>query len=289
MRKEDIQMRDPFVLVQQERYILTGTTDADCWRGAPAGFDAYTSADLVHFTPAGRLFAPTPAFWATENFWAPEIHAYQDAYYLFATFKAPRVCRATAILRADSPLGPFTPHGSRAVTPPAWECLDGTLHVDDGGQPWLVFCHEWVQVGDGEICALRLADDLSGAASEPYRLFAASQAPWTKRVKHSSGMEGYVTDGPFLYRPQHGGLWMLWSSLSETGYAIGLAISESGDILGPWRQQEAPIYAGDGGHGMLFRDHAGQLHLAIHTPNKTPNERPIFLPVTETEDGLIIR
>jgi len=288
MKRDAIQMRDPFVLVHDGQYILTGTTDADCWRGQPTGFDAYTSTDLENFTLAGKIFAPSENFFGTQNFWAPEIHPYKGAYYLFASFKAPGRCRATAILRADTPLGPYLPHGAETVTPEDWECLDGTLFVDDAQQPWLVFCHEWVQIGDGAICARRLKPDLSGAESMPITLFSASKAPWAKKVRHSSGMEGHVTDGPFLYRPKGGGLWMLWSSLSESGYAIGLATSRSGDILGPWDQQPLPIYAGDGGHGMLFQDLQGILRLAIHTPNHTPEERPIFLPIQETGGSLRI-
>ena len=41
--------------------------------------------------------------------------------------------------------------------------LDGTLFVDAGGKPWLVYAHEWVQIGDGTIEAMPLKDDLSAA------------------------------------------------------------------------------------------------------------------------------
>jgi hypothetical protein len=63
-------------------------------------------------------------------------------------------------------------------------------------------------------------------------------------------------------------------------------VSDSGDVLGPWRQSEAPIYARDGGHGMIFRDFSGRLWMTLHQPNNTPNERPIWLEVTEQGDGL---
>lgn len=284
----DIQMRDPFVFVENGKYCLYGTTDKNCWRGPAAGFEAYESCDLVHFAPVGRVFAPGRDFWGTENFWAPELHKYRGGYYLFASFKAPGHRRATSILRADSPLGPFTPWGAQTATPAEWECLDGTLYVDGKGLPYIVFCHEWVQEGGGTICARRLKEDLSGPADEPVTLFAAADAKWTKLVRHSSGMTGHVTDGPFLYSPGNGPLWMLWSSLSETGYAIGLSISESGGILGPWRQQDQPLFGADGGHGMIFRDLGGTLRLAIHTPNHTPDERPVFLPVRETPAGFVL-
>ena len=36
---------------------------------------------------------------------------------------------------------------------------------------------------------------------------------------------------------------------------------------------------------MIFTDLSGQMRLTLHTPNKTPNERPVFLPIRETDDG----
>ncbi len=286
IRRSDIQMRDPYVFVENGLYYLYGTTDPDCWHGAPVGFDVYIGDTLESFEYAGRAFAPSPGFWGTQNFWAPELHKYRGMYYLFASFKAPDRRRATSILRSPSPTGPFALFGDDSVTPPEWECLDGTLHVDTAGDPWVVFCHEWVQPGGGTVCARRLKADLSGAAGDPVTLFHASDAPWSNRVRHSSGIEGYVTDGPSMVYPAKGGLLMLWSSLCETGYAIGLAVSDNGNVLGPWRQQDKAVFSGDGGHGMVFRGLDGALRLAIHTPNKTPNERPVFLPVRETEEGL---
>ena len=286
--RENIHMRDPYMHVEGGTLYLYGTTDDDCWRGEPQGFKVYIGNDLNTFQEEKLIFAPSEAFWGKANFWAPELHVWQGSYYLFASFKAPGVCRGTSILKADKPEGPFAPWGSRVVTPEVWECLDGTLYVDSQGKPWVVFCHEWVQIGDGAVCAQRLTEDLSAPTGMIYTLFTASTAPWAKQVNHSSGISGYVTDGPFLYRPQNGELWLLWSSLAESGYAIGLARSVTGHITGPWVQSKAPLYSGDGGHGMVFTGLDGQLYLTIHTPNKTPDERPIFIPLQETKTGLVL-
>ena len=201
---------------------------------------------------------------------------------MFASFKAENVCRGTQILVADSPLGPFLPHSSTPVTPSDWECLDGTLHVDNEGKPWMVFSHEWVQVGDGEICAIPLREDLSAAAGEPVRLFTASQAPWTIEL-NSKGRKGYVTDGPWMHYLPDGELLILWSSHGESGYSIGIARSKSGKITGPWNQDKEPLYAKDGGHCMTFRDFNGALWVSFHHPDGYPNERPKFIPFLEDD------
>ncbi len=196
---------------------------------------------------------------------------------MFATFTGVDGHRGTQLLRASRPQGPFEPWSEGPVTPDGWQCLDGTLHVDDEGA-WLVFCHEWVQCGDGEICALGLTDDLRAGAGEASLLFRASEAPWVTGP--------LVTDGPFLHRLPDGQLLMLWSSMGARGYAMGLARSTTGSVLGPWVQDDEPIWAEDGGHGMVFRALDGQLHLTLHTPNETPRERAVLLPLAESGGSL---
>ncbi len=204
---------------------------------------------------------------------------------MFMSFKAEGVCRGTQILVADSPKGPFLPISDGPVTPRDWECLDGTLFVDNKAQPWIVFCHEWVQVGDGTIYALPLSADLTTATGLPQLLFYASEASWAQEI-NSNKRKGYVTDGPWLHRLANGGLLMLWSSFGAGAYTVGMARSESGDILGPWKQLPMPLYAGDGGHCMVFRTFDGQLLLAFHRPNGSPDERPYFALLRENGSSL---
>jgi GH43 family beta-xylosidase len=173
------------------------------------------------------------------------------------------------------------------VTPADWECLDGTFFEEDG-KPWMVFCHEWQQVGDGQICAMPLTADLKRAAGEPALLFRAGEAPWAFALQ-GRAPGSYVTDGPFMYRAGNGSLFMLWSSYGKDGkYCIGIARSESGRLAGPWKQSENPLYSADGGHGMLFTSRDGKLYLTIHRPNNTPYERPVFVEVFETEGTIAV-
>lgn len=291
MRASDVRMRDPFVLVRprEGRYYLFGTTDENLWRGPGTGFDVYVGSGLDAWEGPYPAFRPESGFWGTDNFWAPEVHEYGGSFYMFASFKAEGRRRATQILRADSPLGPYRIHSPEPVTPPDWECLDGTLYVDEAGAPWVVFCHEWLQTVDGEVCASRLSADLTRTEGDPVLLFRASEAPWTRPHKRRDGSfdpRSRVTDGPFLHRLGNGKLLMLWSSYTGAGYAMGGAVSERG-ILGPWVQQERPFVDSDGGHGMSFRGLDGRLYLAFHSPNDTPNERFRYFPVEESGDSLV--
>ena len=284
MLRSEINIRDPFVLVHDGVYYLYGTRGATCW-GAADGFDVYVSRDLENFDGPTACFENDGTFYADRNYWAPEVHEYKGAFYMFASFKNATMCRGTAILRADTPMGPFIPWSDGPVTPRDWECLDGTFHVDEQGVPYMVFCHEWVQVGDGTICALQLTDDLRAPVGEPRVLFSASEVSWGKVVRNSQGCEGYVTDGPFLWRLSTGELVCLWASFSETGYTEAQAMSESGTVQGPWKQVE-PLFWRDGGHGMVFRDLQGRLMLTLHSPNEHLLERPCFYPIEE-RDGVL--
>lgn len=274
MKRTDINIRDPYVLVEDGVFYLYGTRGETCW-GKADGFDVYTSRDLETWEGPFVCFHNDGSFWADRNYWAPEVHPWQGKYYMFASFKSEDRHRGTATLRADTPLGPFLPLSDGPVTPNDWECLDGTFYVDRAGHPWMVFCHEWVQVGDGEVLALPLTEDHSAAAGAPRLLFRASEATWCKRMHHSSGQEGYVTDGPFLWRTEDGTLLCLWASFSEQGYNEAVAVSDNGDIDGRFTQAE-PLFWNDGGHGMVFRAPSGQLYLTLHSPNGHLLERPCF-------------
>ncbi len=293
MKTVDIQIRDPFVVPDQDQqmYYLFGTTDRDCWYGPGQGFDCYRSKDLQEWDGPIPAFRPPDGFWGTMNFWAPEVHRFDDRFYMFASFKAEKRYRGTQILAADDVFGPYVPLTDDPVTPADWQCLDGTLHVDANGNPWIVFCHEWVQIHNGSVCAMRLTPDLRKAAGRPVFLFNASEAPWVGKPDWPENdpkrrFPSYVTDGPFLYRLANGTLIMLWSSLGAQGYAMGVSRSETGHVTGPWQHDTEPLWAEDGGHGMIFTTFDGRLMLTFHSPNKTPGERAVFVEIEEQGDRI---
>ena len=275
LKRENVILRDPFILpvLEEKAYYLYGTNHTlDFPYGKGRGFACYRSADLQEWEGPITIFEPPQEFAETIEFWAPEGHEYQGAYYLFATFHPKDANRGTWILRSERPDGPFVIWSRGAVTPPEWMCLDGTLFIEEDGSPWMVFCHEWVQIGDGTICAMPLTADLREADGDPVELFAGSSAPWGRPYPK----DAHVTDGPFLFWEKDR-LKMLWSSFGEYGYAMGLAESESGRVTGPWRQNETPLFAEDGGHGMRFRTFDGQLMATVHQPNGGNIEHPVFL------------
>ncbi|MFA7559196.1 MAG: glycoside hydrolase family 43 protein, partial [Sphaerochaeta sp.] len=251
--RADIQIRDPYLITDHGDIYLFGTTDTNPWNAPGVGFNAYKAVkdtNLEQWEGPFTVFSPPEGFWGTHDFWAPEVHRYQNHYFLFATFIGSGYNRGTQILESEHILGPYFPITNEAVTPNAWMCLDGTLYVDEEENPWIVYCHEWVQIHDGKIVAQRLTHDLIAPVGEPIVLFGAHEAQWSvprERRDGSGIIDARITDGPFFHRQRDGKLIMLWSSIGTQGYAMGCAISDSGHILGPWRQNPEALIATDGG------------------------------------------
>ena len=281
MTNQQINIRDPFVLCENGTYYMYGTRAKD-FGMRTGGFDVYVGTDLENWSAPREVFDSARYGMNAGSNWAPEVHRFGGLYYMFATFTQPNGRRGTYSLVSDSPLGPFRPNSEKPLTPEEWESLDGTLWVEDG-KPYLVFCHEHVQILNGTVCAVELSADLKAAVSQPTLLFYGSQAYGVP--ENPDGR--YVTDGPFLYRAANEKLYMIWSTCPPTGYYQGLCVSETGRVAGPWTQLP-PLYTKDGGHGMLFRDTDGRLRLTLHSPNRSLDERPVFFRAVEKENRLDI-
>jgi len=158
LKIEDINIRDPFILAKNGTYYMYASSTVD----GKGGVGVYTSKNLQDWTPRKQVMVLPDDNWSTGRIWAPEVHEYQGKYYLFATVNChiewkmakkdwcPYYYRGTQIFRADSPEGPFEAISQYPQTPMDFMALDGTFHVENG-TPYMVFCHEWVQMVDGTL------------------------------------------------------------------------------------------------------------------------------------------
>lgn len=304
---EEIAIRDPCILadsVTGTYYLYAATNKEERPRGW-AGVKTYKSKDLKTWEGPYLVFEIPEDSWANpqQGVWAPEVHAYKGKYYLFATLHNNQkplgvqkdttlpalMMRGTQIFVADNPEGPFITSGADARTPADWMALDGTLWEEDGA-PYMVFCREWVQVGDGTMEYVQLNADLSATAGTPQTLFRASEAPWVpaEPTELFPYPGCYVTDGCYLYRTKDGKLLMIWSSFGKDGYNIATARSESGKLAGPWTQDAEPLFSGNGGHGMLFTTFDGRLMLVFHYPNSGDTPHARLFELEDTGDSLSV-
>lgn len=275
MKNSEINIRDPFILSENGLFYMYGTRAKDfgCKVG---GFDVYISEDLENWSEPEECFNSTDNGMNTEVNWAPEVHKYNGKYYMFATFTMENGNRGTCILTADSPEGPFVLHSNGAVTPAEWMCLDGTLYVSKDNRPFIVFCHEHVQILDGTICYAELTEDLKSIKGEITTLFSASSPEWADEFEEG---KHFITDGPFLYRTKDDELIMIWSTFIDHKYAECMVRFPDGELSGNFEHLE-PLIKNDGGHGMIFSS-ADDLYLTYHTPNQTLFERPAFIKIKD--------
>ena len=280
-----VRVRDPFVLKYDGVWYMYGTGLKQ------DGYGCVYSTDLKNWSKPVRVYEPEGACDGEGDWWAPECHYYNGNFYLFATYRSAETGkRGVGIFRSPDPLGPFEIITDGHITPKESDSIDGTLYVDEDGQPWMIYVGEWTSSEDGigTMMAAKLSDDLTSFISEPILLF---------RAKEENSKNGFVTDGPCLYKTKGGRLIMLWSNFTESGYSVLVASSSSGRIDGKWRQQPGELYKatekhGDGGHAMLFTDDSGELIMSIHSPNMETDENPttaIFIPVEDTGDTLIAK
>ena len=281
---------DPSILAYDGKYYMASFV-CNGSANAEKGYEIYVSENLYDWSEPIRAFdaesCDNAAFDGYKNFWAPEIFEYKGKFYIFATYRSRTTeHRGCAVFRSDRPDGKYELITNGHLTPSDWDCIDNSLYVDENGDPWMIFVHEWTSMPNkiGGMCAVRMSEDLTELVGEITNLFYANDAPWAP----GNG----VTDGPFVYRFDSGKLAMIWSGWSPVGYCIGVAYSENG-VLGPWVQEEKCLYAKgigdyrfgrDGGHGFIFRDLEGKLRVAFHGPC---TQKGVYCPELDTSGDVL--
>ena len=67
MNLDKINLRDPYILVDNGRYYMYGSRGYELW-GECTGLDVYVSDDLVEWSNQTVVFERAEGFWANKNF-----------------------------------------------------------------------------------------------------------------------------------------------------------------------------------------------------------------------------
>jgi len=311
---ENLQIRDPYILVDNGTYYMYGTRSF-------GKLDVFTSTDLGVWTELAPAFAGGSDFWGNAAgssdvegklaaYWAPEVFAYEDAYYMFATFTKDEEAmnqQAVVILKSDSPAGPFTVWSEDArgykgaVTPADHSCIDGTLYIENG-VPYMIYVHqhqckaEGCNDGMGSMAYVQLTADLKSTVGEYIECFDASDLDWISTV---TGHAPTVTDGPEVYTAPDGQKYLLWSTHWDGDYCqiaskfdtlseseLFTAVVRKSTKIFPDTSEGTDVEV-DGGHGMIFTDLNGQDVLVLHAPN-AGSERAKFFNVTASASSISV-
>ena len=268
--RSDIGLSDPFIMAdaRSQQYYMTGT-----------GGGLWKSSDLEVWTYLGFPLQFNEAAWmgASPQVWASEIHCIDGKYYNFSTLTNGNITidsdghprRAVHIMSSTLPEGKYTliSGGDATYVPAEKTTLDASYFEDTDGKRYLIYCHEWIQNGNGTIEYIELRPDMKGTVGEGVVMTRAHDATWNTSP---------VTDGPYLFRTQTGRLGMIWTSWHGDRYVQGVAYSSTGKMNGPWVHEPLPITPDNYGHGMLFRTFEGQLLMSIHSHRTIDESRQIW-------------
>ena len=285
LKNEDINLRDPYILVHNGLYYMYGTRAKDCFTAPMYGFDCYVGTDLENWSEPVEIYHKTddnPADWA---YYAPECYEIDGKYYFFCSWREEGGDEYENILASDSPLGPFEPYAENI----AWG-IDATLVSEDG--TYYMINRSGMETGSpgpAGCYITELADDLSGAVSERQLLFTTEGAAWINPTGFN-GEANTTTDGPCPYRMSDGTLLVLWSTTDINGvYNVGIARSDDGTFFGNWSHDAEAAFPGNQGHNMIFTSLEGELMTAMHYPNELGEEHPYFLHLEEDLENHTLR
>lgn len=250
-----------------------------CTTNAPDNvFRFYTSRDLETWVTTEKFVFPGTYSadpkaerhhpWASDNFWAPEIHRMPDSvpapqkyvvYYTARHRDNHRLCIGTAT--APTATGPYLESAEPIVCHEGFGVIDATYFRDDDGQAYLYWKDDGNDLAPDIRSALhgrtnlnvqRLTTDglhLADALGKP------SELGGTPLIDHTFDWEGDLVEAPWMVK-REGFYYLFYSSFSycDGRYAVGVARARS--PVGPFTKNPSarPIFtSGNGfdgpGHG----------------------------------------
>ena len=253
----DVHLRDPFIIKDGDGgYIMTGSStkitiyDSD-------GVYYYHSTDLENWI-GPYLILSKKQLLKSKDFWSPEIYLIGDIYYMIITLSCKGHKRGSYLLSSKNIVSDYKMIGR--ITPVDKMSLHATL-LEEDGEYWITYCHEWKECVNGEMRRVKLLPDFSGIqADTDTLLFKATDNGYKTSTTR------LVTDAPYYLR-HNKELYIIWSTYDNSrNYLTLMAKSSNGKISGEW-EQIAPLIVDDGGHAMVFDDYSGVKHLVYHTPS----------------------
>lgn len=248
-------------------------------------FKVYSSKNLIDWNPLGSSMPSRNYKWAVQNFWAPEVVKFKDAYYMHYTGEAADGVKRIGLAKSNSPSGPFVDVFDKGFyeTPPK-SIIDSHLFFDDDGKIYMYYSNAMSsnKVGNqnySEIWVIELKSDLSGTLGSAIKLIQPQQ-DW----EYSSKSGNYWNEGAVLLKNK--GIYYLMYSANcycNSNYSVGYATATS--PLGPFvKYARNPILSNE----TVRNSVSGPGH---HTVTKSPDNKELLIiyhshmDLTLTESG----
>lgn len=263
---------DPFMLkISQNEYYLYCTS-------AENGFYCWHSRDMVNWSDKKMCYVKEADSWGKDSFWAPEVVAYHNQYYLYYTARNENGSLRIGLAVSDTPDGPFIDEKNEPLFDFGYAAIDGNVLIDDDGSKYLYYskdCSENMvgEIHTSQIYAVPLSDDMKSVAGDPVFLTTPEQ-PW----ECMSG-DYLWNEGPEVIKHDYT-YYLTYSAnyYASSLYSVGYATSKS--PLGPFiKAEENPILtsqgledvSGTGHHSFVLSPDASELWIAYHSHTDVSN------------------
>lgn len=283
-------IRDPFILLEDDTYYLTGTTPP-YWDGNSEGVMLWKSDDLLHWEEIGFILHRSVANendWFCDYWWAPEIHKMNGRFYLTVNCRndrlgvgqnplfavSDRIDSGYKILNAEEPF--FTKEKQSAGVCTGDHGNDANLFTDDDGRTYIsTCCLEGIHIQEIDLDTMTLR-------GEETLMIKPEPDCWDAR-----------NEGSFVMK-RSGRYYCFWSSFARA-YEVGVAYAEN--IRGPWiKDSRNPIITPLGkdgvresGHNCIFTDKDGRTLTAYHVTLDEDEDNQVLAldPVYFNSDGTV--
>ncbi len=229
---------DPFVMKVNKMYYMYATS-------SDRGFKVWESTNLIDWTEKGLALDKNNASnqWGDGNFWAPEVEAYNNRYYMTYSAISSNGKMKIRIARSDNPIGPFINWSEPFFQSDNFSYIDADLFLD-ADKIYMYYvkdCSTNVINGKhvSQIFAVELDSDLKGILGNPQLIISPDQT-W-----EGIDQDWQWNEGPFVMKNENT-YYLLYSAnvYSSSDYSVGYATSTT--PLGNWvKSDDNPILKKD--------------------------------------------
>ena len=248
-------VHDPVMAKDGNRYYLYSTGP---------GITFYSSTDMLHWKPEGRVFAGEPA-WAkraaptfNDHIWAPDVHRHDGRWLLYYSVSGFGKNASGIGVTTNATLDPRAPNyrwedqGMVVQSVPGrdmWNAIDPNVVEDDKGQGWMTFGSFW-----GGIKLVKLDGSWTKIAEpQEWHTIARRERPAFTPDEQAAPAE---IEGPFIFRKN--GYYFLFVSWGlccrgpDSTYHV--VVGRAKDVKGPYLDRQGKDMAQGGGSLVIQGD-----------------------------------
>jgi beta-xylosidase len=248
-------------------------------------FDAFSSADLVHWTAHSHILDTAAVKWARRAMWAPAIVEKDNKYYFFFAandIQSNNEKGGIGIAVADKPEGPFKDYLGKPLISQFYngaQPIDQFVFHDKDGQYYIIY-------GGWRHCNIaRLKNDFTAIV------------PFDDGTMFKEITPQHYVEGPFMFI-RNNKYYFMWSEGGWGGpdYSVAYAVADSPfgpfERVGKILQQDSTVATGAGHHSIIHNVAKDLWYIVYHRrpleETAANNRATCIEPLFFDEKGLIL-